>query len=146
MCEKSGRIALKLKMGGTGTDLFPPSFQVVVYGVVIASEVISDPLEGSGGRSYVKFDASNDELFQVFTYKIDAAEAHRVEIAFANDGTSAGVNRDLMVDCIELGGKRLEAERDGYFEAKNNNVVFEGAREKLFVNGVLSFDEFFELA
>ncbi len=136
-----GQTTIKLKVGGTGTDLFPPKFKVIVDGKLVASETIDDPLESDGGRSYVSFNTRDDSLFEIFEYDIADSKLNQIAIVFANDGTSQGVNRDLVVDYVEVDGNKLEAEQHGNFDANNGNALFEGAREKLFVNGTLSFDE-----
>ncbi len=136
-----GDVVLTLKMGGTGTDLFPPKFNVIVDGKVIATETIDNPLEATGSSSYVRFDTQNESLYDTYSYKLSKGAPDKIKIAFVNDGTDQGTNRDIGFDWAEIQGVRLETEKHAEFSAKNGDKRFEGAVEKAFVNGEWEFSD-----
>ncbi len=128
-----GGTRLEVRAGGTGTDAAAPKFTVLVDGVAVGTRTVADPVK--------TFAAGNDALYDSFVFDLAAAPKSKVEIRYLNDGTTGGVNRDLFIDHITLGGQRQEAETRGHFVASNGNAAFEGPTERLYVNGTLIFDE-----
>ena len=95
----TGSVQLAVQAGGTGTDAAAPSFKVVVDGVTIGTRTV-DATTGA-------FNVNNDALYDTFTFQLSKAPAE-VEIVYANDGTSSGIDRNLFVDYIAVGGTRHE--------------------------------------
>jgi hypothetical protein len=132
----SGQNTLTVRAGGNGTVAAPPQFEVFADGVSLGVRSITAPLEQSGG-----FNVTNDALFQDYVFNFAGASPSNVTIVYSNDGTSTGgINRDLVVDYIDLNGSVFESEVAGFFTPNNGNTALGGAREKLFVNGQLVFD------
>lgn len=124
---------LEVKAGGTGTDADAPKFTVLVDGVSVGTRTVADPV--------TSFSVNNDALYDTFVFDLNVAPKSEVAIRYFNDGSSGGVNRDLFIDHITIGGNRYESEKSGQFEADNGRAIFAGATEKLYVNGTLYFDE-----
>ena len=124
---------LTVRAGGTGTASAAPEFEVLADGVSLGVASISNP-QASG------FDAGDDSLFNDYAFEFDGDAPARVDIVYRNDGTTDGVNRDLVVDYIDIDGLVFESETDGDFAPDNGKEIFAGATEALYVDGVLSFD------
>jgi Ca-dependent carbohydrate-binding module xylan-binding len=130
---------LIVRAGGNGSVSAPPQFEVFANGVSLGIASILNP------KTTVGFNVNDDSLFQDYVFQFTGASPTDVDIDFFNDGTTDGVNRDLVVDYINVDGTVYESEIDGFFTPDNGNMSLGGPREKLFVNGVLAFDELDQL-
>ena len=82
----------RVRAGGNGTASAPPQFQVFADGVLLGLVSIINPKSTPG------FDPKDDSLFRDYVFEISGASPTLVEIRYINDGTTDGVNRDLVVD------------------------------------------------
>ena len=123
------------RAGGTGTVSQPPQFEVIVDGVSLGIRSVTNPL--------ATFNVNNDANFQNYSFSFDGPAPNSVDIRYLNNGTSSGIDRNLYIDYITLNGTKLEAEVDGFFTTLNpaSQATLGGARESLYVNGTLSFDD-----
>lgn len=124
---------LTVVAGGTGTSTAAPKFEVLVDGVSLGVRTVTKPVASK------KFNVNDDSLFDSFVFKLAGAAPKRVDIVYFNDGSSGGINRDLVVDHIKLGGLTIESETFGDFRAASGNAAFDGPTERMFVNGTLAF-------
>ncbi len=131
----TGSNILVVRAGGTGTGAIPPQFEVFADGVSLGLRSITAPVEATS------FNTQNDALFQDYAFAFSGPAPETVGIRYLNDGTTGGINRNLYVDYIDVNGQRFESEAAGFFTPNNQNPALGGARESLFVNGTLVFDE-----
>ena len=126
---------LVVRAGGTGTVSQPPQFEVIVDGVSLGIRSVTNPL--------ATFNVSNDANFRNYSFSFDGPAPDSVDIRYFNNGTSSGIDRNLYVDYITLNGTKYEVEVDGFFTPHNpaSQATLGGARESLYVNGTLSFDD-----
>ncbi|HEU0222897.1 MAG TPA: carbohydrate-binding domain-containing protein [Paracoccaceae bacterium] len=125
-----------VQAGGTG-GVTTPQFRVFADGVLIAERSIPNPVSGP-------FDVHDDSRFETFVFRFEGPAPEEIELVYFGDGKDAatGIDRNLYVDWIEVNGERHEAEIDGDFTPRNPKFDFlSGPREKLFVNGTLTFDD-----
>lgn len=125
---------LTVRAGGNGTLAEAPQFEVFADGVSLGVRSIQNPVAGAG------FDLTNDGLFRDYVFTFAGTAPESVDIRFLNNGMSGSVDRNLFVDYIKLDGSLFEAESAGFFTPDSGNTALGGARESLYVNGVLGFD------
>ena len=113
-----------------------PQFEVFADGVSLGVHKIGGAISG-------KFDVNNDSLYRDYSFSLNGVDPDSIRIVYRNDGTTGGVNRDLFVDYISIDGRTYESETDGWFTTSNagNQATLGGARESLYVNGTLTFDQ-----
>ena len=88
------------------------------------------------------FNVNNDANFQNYSFSFYGPAPRPCEIRFFNDGTSSGIDRNLYVDYITLNGSRLEVGGRRLLHAGQSELCrCGGARESLYVNGTLTFDD-----
>ncbi len=129
---------LILRAAGSGAPGAAPTFEVFADGVSLGVASIGNPtaslLDPRQGEAY-------QALFRDYAFDLKGARPDRIEIVYSNDGRSGEINRDLAIDSITLAGVTLQSEAAGYFTARNGSVALSGARELLYVNGTLVFDD-----
>lgn len=97
--------------GTTGTE----TFQLQIDGVTVAS--------WTNTRVY----NSSTRVFDAFTYTHPTDVAvNRIRVAFTNDGTVGGVNRDLWVDGIAVNNAKYETEASTVFSTGIHDVATGG--------------------
>lgn len=127
-------VELVVVAGGTGPAAAPPRFEVFADGVSLGARAIAAPRSDG-------VNLANDDHFREYLFRAPEPWPSRVEVVFADDGNRGGVDINLFVDAIEIGGVRYEAETAGVFSPDSGNRALGGARESLYVNGILSFSD-----
>lgn len=129
------RTVVTVHAAGTGDATGSPSFVVFADGVLLGAVEIADPVS-EAQRKTEGLD------FTPYVFEIVGTERPaRIDIVHADNMlTALGNDVNLFVDRIEIDGRALESEFDGFFQAANGDPARSGAREALWWNGVLSFD------
>ncbi len=125
---------LGLKLAGTG-DVTSPEFRVLADGLEVGSGTVPNPI-------LPPIDVSDETIFDTFFFPLPDPLPEEIGVQYVNDGAEPGSNidRNLIVDSIELANGVLESEIDGFFTPDGPVPNAEGPREILFWNGTLAFD------
>ncbi len=122
----------------TSRGLIVPEFDFYVDGAKVATQKVTNADATAFGRD-----------FEAFVFEVDGPAPDAVAIDFTNDrgrrpyGPGDDVN--LYIDRIEVDGIVFQAEKDGFVTADNRAYAarydWDGAREDMFANGVMLFDD-----